>query len=116
MLPGAAQAVFRSNYVDHRLTAAREWRDVYRYDPRGDFLGWTRHGSDEVQSFNHEGLLVVETDKAGRCVVGKMVRYDREFRKGPGPIPLTALRVVVTETAVRYAFAGADDWRGQRVP
>jgi hypothetical protein len=113
--PGALQVGFQTNYVDHRLSVPREWRDLYRYDPKGQCIGWTRHSAAGVQSFNHEGLLVVEKDSQGRCAKARLVTYTRDAMKGKAFINTNALRMVPGDTIVRYEFAGADDWRGKRV-
>jgi len=111
--PGMTQVWWHANYVDHRLSVPREWRDVYRYDPMGEPIGWTRYSVDGVQSFNHEGLLVIDSDALGRCAKGRIVRYTQDAAKAKG-INTNPLRAVATDTVVRYEFANADDWRGRR--
>lgn len=111
--PGIVQPIWHRNYVDHRLSVAREWRDVYRYDPKEAPIGWTRYSADGVQTFNHEGLLVVEKDAQGRCLRGRIVRYAQDPAKAKGP-NLNPLRAVLGDTIVRYEFENADDWRGRR--
>ena len=60
----------------------RTWRDVYRYDKRGQSIGWTRYHPDRAaEEFNHEGLLVVEKDDLGRCRKARTVRYTRAAAK-----------------------------------
>jgi hypothetical protein len=112
--PGMTQVWWHANYVDQRLGAPREWRDLYRYAPGGEPIGWTRHSADGVQAFNHEGLLVVEKDAQGRCVKGRTVRYQREPAKGKG-LNTNLLHAVPADTFVRYDYANADDWRGRRI-
>jgi hypothetical protein len=111
--PGMLEVIFRVNYVDHRLSVPREWRDVYRYDAKGEQIGWMRYGGDGVQFFNHEGLLVVEKDGQLRGVKGRVVRYVQDPPKGKG-INLNPLRMVPSDTIVRYEFDGAADMRGRR--
>jgi hypothetical protein len=111
--PGMIEVIWRPNYVDHRLSVPREWRDVYRHDPKGEYIGWMRYGPDGVQVFNHEGLLAVERDLQGRVVKGRTVRYVRDPFKGQGINP-NPLRAVAGDTIVRYEFDGKDDWRGRR--
>jgi hypothetical protein len=112
-LPGT-EVIWRTNYVDHRLSAPREWRDVYRYDPKGEYIGWMRYSADGIQVFNHEGLLAVDRDALGRVNRGRTVRYIQDPPKAK-QINLAPLRMVPGDTIVRYEFAGGDDWRGKRV-
>ncbi len=111
--PGMLQINYRTNYVDHRLSVPREWRDVYRHDPKGEYIGWMRYSSEGVHVFNHEGLLVVEKDAQGRCVKGREVRYAQDPPKTKG-INTNLLHAVPGNTVVSYEFAGKDDWRGKR--
>lgn len=113
--PGGLQVNYRTNYVDHRLSVPREWRDVYRYDPKGQFIGWMRYSATGVHVFNHEGLLAVERDLRGRVVKGRVVRYLRDPVKGKAFLNPNPLRWVPGETVVAYEFVGRDDWRGKRV-
>ena len=111
--PGLLQAGYRRNFVDYRLTAPRDWRDVYRYGPAGEFLGWTRHGADGKTEYNHDGLLVVEKDTQGRCVKARPVRYVQPPNQQPWA-NTNLLKAVPGEGTVRYTFAGPEDLRGKR--
>ena len=111
--PGMIEVIWRTNYVDPRLSAPREWRDVFRHDLKGEYIGWMRYSADGVQLFNHEGLLVVERDLQLRCLKGRTVRYVQDPSKGKG-INMNPLRMVPGDTIVRYEFDGKDDWRGRR--
>ena len=113
--PGMLQAEYRVNYVDHRLSVPREWRDVYRYNGKGEYIGWMRYSNagPEPQMFNYEGLLVVEKDAQLRCVKGRPVRYAQDAQKTKG-INTTPLRMVLGDTIVRYEFDGLADSRGKR--
>src|SRR5437879_5623122 len=108
-----AQVSYQPNFVDQRLTAPKLWRDLYHYDAKDQFTGWTRYYPDRAaEDFNHEGLLVVEKDDLGRCNKARTIRYTRAAAKGfPNPNPL---RMELGNQVVTYAFAGADDRRGQR--
>src|SRR5262249_48481707 len=44
ILPGVLTISTLTNFVDQRLTAPKVWRDLFRYDNKGHFLGWTRYG------------------------------------------------------------------------
>ncbi len=57
--PGAADVVLQENFVDRRLTTPKHWRDVYRYDGAGHWLGWTRFHPDRgAEEFSPAGLPV----------------------------------------------------------
>lgn len=112
--PGTLQVEYRTNYVDHRRSVPREWRDVQRYDAKGGWLGWTRHSSEGVLLFNHEGLLVVEKDAQLRCIKGREVRYVQDPPKAK-TINTNPLRMVPGNTVVVYEFTGKDDMRGRRL-
>jgi hypothetical protein len=111
--PGIIEVMWHENHVDYRLSRPREWRDVYRYDGKGEFIGWTRYSPAGLQNFNHEGLLVVEKDAQMRCVKGQPVNYVQDSWK-KGGINFNGLRAVPAGAIVRYEFAGADDLRGRR--
>lgn len=113
-LPGVLQVSYQANYVDHRLSAPREWRDVYRYDARGEPVGWLRYGGPTLQEFNHEGLLVVDKDALGRCVRGREVRYVQDAPKEKW-INTNPLRMEPGDRIAVYEFDGAEDPRGRRV-
>ena len=110
---GMAQVSYQPNFVDQRLTAPKLWRDVYHYDTKDQCTGWTRfHPDRATEDFNHEGLLVVETDDLGRCKKGQTVRLTRAPAKGfPNPNPL---QVVPGDQLITYTFTGPADRRGQR--
>jgi hypothetical protein len=114
LFPGMIEVIWHANYVDHRLSTPREWRDIHRYDSKGDLVGWTRYSAAGVQLFNYEGLLVIEKDALGRCAKGQAVRYLQDPWKGQGPNQ-NLLRALPVDAPVRYEFAGADDLRGRRV-
>jgi hypothetical protein len=113
VVPGL-RATNQVNYVDPRLSAPRVWRDIYRYDRAGRWLGWTRYSVDGRQDFNSEGLLVLESDTQGRCVRGQVVRYELGLSAGFAPNSDHTLRLVRGEAAYRFTFSGDDDLRGQR--
>jgi YD repeat-containing protein len=68
------------------LTPAN-WTDSYRYDDRGNLLGWTRKraagGSEE---FTADGRLVVSRDAKGEPAETRGVRYGRK-QSGPDAMP-----------------------------
>jgi hypothetical protein len=111
--PGSLQVEYRTNYVDHRLSVPREWRDLQRFDAKGEWIGWMRYSGEGVQLFNHEGLLVVEKDERWRCVKGREVRYVQDPPKMK-TLNTNPLRMAPGNTIVLYAFDGKDDMRGRR--
>ncbi len=111
--PGMTQVVWHGNYVDHRLSVPREWRDLMRHDPNGVPIGWMRYSAAGVQIFNQEGLLAIERDLRGRVVRGRTVRYVQDPPKAKG-INTNPLRMVLGDTIVIYEFADANDWLGRR--
>lgn len=59
VLQGAAKSSFKVNYVDRALTAAKDWRDVYRYNSAGELLGWTRYAPGGTPAeFNAAGMVI----------------------------------------------------------
>jgi hypothetical protein len=111
--PAMLQNSYQVNFVDQRLSAPREWRDIYHYDAKKQCTGWTRYAADGRQEFNYEGLLVIEKDARGRCAKGRIVRYVQDPSKGKG-FNTNPLRVVPGEMIVRYEFDGDADLRGRR--
>ena len=111
--PGTIEVIWRGNYVDHRLSVPREWRDVYRYDGKGEFIGWMRYSADGVHFYNHEGLLIVEKDAKGRCTKARIVRYVQDPAKGKG-INFNPLRSVPGDMLVLYEYDSDADTRGRR--
>lgn len=75
---GSVASAYQVNFVDQRLTAPRDWRDVYRYDARGTLLGWTRYDGVEAHEFTPEGHLIEEKDAEGRPVEARQVTYVQE--------------------------------------
>jgi hypothetical protein len=79
-----AEVTYDPNVLcDPGLTAYKDWRDVYHYDKEGNRTGWTRHVGGEKQSYTADGLLVTETDDAGRPAKAQRVRYQ-SYRMDPG--------------------------------
>lgn len=75
-------------YADPMVLTPAEWTDAYRYDDRGNLLGWsrTRPGAD-AEEFTAAGRLVVTRDEAGKPVETREVRYVRE-QPGPNAAPV----------------------------
>jgi hypothetical protein len=81
VFPKFVTATFKVNFVDQRLFTAKTWRDVYRYDERGQPLGWTRFDGGEQWDFNAEGQVVLAKDEHGRPVKTRTVKYEMDDTK-----------------------------------
>jgi hypothetical protein len=74
-------------YADPMVLTPAVWTDTYRYDDRGDLLGWTRTRPDgTAEEFTAEGRLVVKRDDAGKPQATRAVRYVRD-QQGPNALP-----------------------------
>lgn len=118
IFPGIIAGEWRENYVDFRIAAAKEWRDIYRYAPDGTPAGWQRYHSDKVEEFTAEGLLILEKDHQGRCIRARVVRYELEPRNQDSngrPVDPSAKKVkmIPTNTLCEYEYTGATDWKGR---
>lgn len=113
--PGILAANFQVNYVDPRISAPRVWRDVYRYDAKGELLGWDRFAPEGLTAFTADGYLVQKKDDLGRCVEACNVRYGQEAAKRPG-FNTNTLRQAPGKEIVTYEYAGDSDLRGKIKP
>ncbi|MFM9194466.1 MAG: TPR end-of-group domain-containing protein [Planctomycetia bacterium] len=68
------------SYVDPRILTPADWTDTYRYDDRGNLLGWTRTGGGTTAEFTADGRRVTKSDADGRPVETSPVGYGRERR------------------------------------
>lgn len=110
IFPGMITGNWRSNYVDSRLAAFKEWRDVYRYAPDGTLLGWTRYQPDGVRKFNAEGFLVLEEDARGRCLKAQRVRYEIPLKTSKSDSPSSGAVVIIpTEELREYKYSSAKE-------
>lgn len=98
------------NFVDPRLTLTRSWRDVYRYDPAGKFIGWTRYGGEKPADFTADGHVVDERDEKGRCRIAKEVVYRVE---GKGKGVRGEVHWAPGTQIVEYTYVNDDDLRGR---
>jgi hypothetical protein len=77
----------KDSYADPMILTPANWTDSYRYDDRGNLLGWTRKraagGSEE---FTADGRLVVSRDAKGEPAETRGVRYGRK-QSGPDAMP-----------------------------
>jgi hypothetical protein len=77
LFPGLVQTRWVPNFVDQRLAAPKEWRDVYRYDGTR-LLGWVRHEGGKVTGFTPEGWQVLEKDERGLPILARTVEYRQD--------------------------------------
>jgi hypothetical protein len=112
LFPGIIQSGWRENYVDYRIASSKEWRDIYRYSPDGTMTGWRRYQPAGITEFNAEGLMVVDKDAQGRCLRGRVVRYELEPDKRDPNNRRTKAKLVATEAMREYEYKGTDDWKG----
>jgi len=103
---------FQVNFVDQRLTTPKFWRDIYRYDARGNRLGWLRRDGETETEFNADGHAVLEKDALGRTVKARSVRYELD----PAALKSNNVRVlkpVWGDKVLTYEYAGDDDFKGK---
>jgi len=111
--PKFLTSTFKVNFVDQRIYAAKDWRDVYRHAADGTPLGWTRYDGAEPRDFNPEGELVLDRDPQGRPRKTRTMRYEldepvkRNFPVVVKPIP--------GDTVLHYEYANDADLRGKVV-
>ena len=75
LYPGLLKLPFRRNYVSAILSTPKNWRDVYRYDPAGRLIGWTRHSPSGATEFTYDGAEILKKDSLDRPVEARTVRY-----------------------------------------
>ena len=112
LFPGIVQTSWRENYVDFRIASSREWRDIYRYAPDRTLTGWRRYQPEGIVEFNAEGLLIVGKDTQGRCMRGRVVRYELETDKRDPAGRMKRVKLTQTDTFREYEYEGANDWKG----
>jgi hypothetical protein len=104
-----ADPVVSRHYVDPGLGLTRDWRDDYRYDPRGRLLGWARTRGSTQEVFTADGALVLEQDARGRPLRARTQRYVAVPRRD-GPPRLLQLPGA---EILHYAYASASDAVGR---
>jgi hypothetical protein len=116
VVPGAVEVVWRTNFVDQRLTAPKRWRDAYHYD--GDRLrGWTRYQDGKVSEYTADGLLVLKTDERGRAVEARTVVYRQAPPAGRVWVNANPLAPEPGGEVVTFAYEGqARKETGRRKP
>ena len=102
-----------SPVVDPRLSAVKNWRDVYHYDARGRFAGFTRHRKKQSRRYSAHGLAALRTDDRGRPVLARRVQYRFERKKDPPQLHLHPR--IQKEKAYRIRYASPRDGVGKVV-
>jgi hypothetical protein len=105
VLPGGlVTPVWRANFVDGRLGARKEWRDVYRPDG-----GWLRHapGQAKPAEFTPEGWMVERKDEKDRPTRARTVAY----RQAPPPkdwrwVNPNPLTYALGDERITFAYEG----------
>ena len=68
LFPKALERSTAPAYVDPRLSLPKPWRDVFRYDAKGNAAGWVRYFEGRTYVFDSDGRLLpdgtVAPDKA----------------------------------------------------
>jgi hypothetical protein len=99
------------NFVDQRITSPKSWRDIYRYDSKGDRTGWLRRDGETETEFNADGHAILEKDALGRTTKARSVRYELD------PVALKSnVRVVKPawgDKVVTYEYANDEDTKGK---
>ena len=78
LLPDFLERRNETAFVDRRLTIPKPWRDVYRYNKKGECTGWTRIADGKEVEFDAEGKLLPQ----GRSGAAVPVRYVRDPASG----------------------------------
>jgi hypothetical protein len=102
VLPGALSVSSSPNFVSQFYFNAKTWRDVYHYDTKGAFTGWTRYEAKGVTEFTEDGLIVLERDGASRPIKVQTVRYKAVVVEDPA-VP-DNLELSLGEVIVNYAY------------
>jgi hypothetical protein len=107
IFPGLVRVEFRPNFVDQRLSVAKNWRDVYRYEETGALAGWTRHEESKTTEFTPEGWRVLKKDDRGRVIQAHTVEYRQEPLP-PGRMGLNGnpLRQVEGDEVISFEHEG----------
>jgi hypothetical protein len=107
LFPDIVIGDWRRNFVDPRIATVKQWRDVYQYTADGELTGWRRYRKEGILEFNAEGLLVVKKDRQGRCLKGRVVRYETEpagldAKSLPDILQYRRVRMVPTDVVREY--------------
>lgn len=102
---------YKVNFVDFRLAANKNWRDVFRHDLTGAIVGWIRYDGVKATEFNAAGQVILEKDDKGRGIKTRTVQY--EFDPALRPPSVRLLKQLPGEQIVHYEFDGPNDLTGR---
>lgn len=102
---------FRDRYVDPVVFPKQRWKDTYRYDDNGSFLGWVRTSGTERTAFTREGAQVLDVDALGRPTRAELLRYEIVR----GSAASAEVNPVSTGTVLEYVYDGDADRLGKAV-
>jgi hypothetical protein len=100
---------YTENFCDNLITAAKPWRDFYRYADDGTCLGWTRFIAGKQIDFNAAGYMVMERDALGRATKARTAMYKGNSTKPGGRWELKCL---AGDEIVEYTYKSAEDYVG----
>ena len=72
----------KEQYADPVIHPQIAWRDVYRYGPSGQFIGWTRYSKNGEQLFDADGRWIAESGPIA-------VRYELQQIPEPTVLAVT---------------------------
>jgi hypothetical protein len=76
MYPKFLTVSFTPNFVDQRLAARKDWRDIFDYDDAGKMIGWTRITPTSSTKYSADGRIVLEKDDRGRPTRAMVAIYE----------------------------------------
>ena len=79
LYPKFLTSSFTPNFIDQRLAARKEWRDIFKYDDAGKITGWTRIDATGSKEYNADGRIVLERDDKGRPAKARNVNYPVDW-------------------------------------
>jgi hypothetical protein len=106
---------FQAHFVDQRVAARKEWRDVYHYDSASKLSGWTRYAPDGHKEFTATGLLIVEKDEQGRIRKARAVKYAVDFLDRNAAIHTVKMTPGDKQVIFEYAADGKVTEREEKV-
>jgi hypothetical protein len=74
-------------WAEVRLSRAKPWRDLHRYDATGRHLGWLRHHDGRQTAFDAEGRLLPDGFERPEKALTVVYRLDAEGRMTWAPAP-----------------------------
>src|SRR5207249_2986740 len=110
LYPGCLSASVQVNFVDQRISTPKAWREVYRYDAKGNIVGWIRCDGSRTQEFNLDGHVILEKDAQGRAVKTRTVKY--EYQPTARQVGVPGIKEVWGKEIFYYKYKDANDLKG----